>query len=199
MKNVISKISVIAVTCGLVLAGVQACGDDSDNDSGEVEPSRGGRGGGDQGANPTPTVGPTTRPTSTPTAGPTTTPTAGPTVGPTVGPTTTPTASPTGTPGIDPTIAPPGGEPTPEPTPTALPEPTALSQAFSTRCAGCHGPNGEGSGFAPKLGAGGNALTLEQYITVVRSGRNGMPAFNPSRISDADLANDHRFFELQRR
>ena len=52
-------------------------------------------------------------------------------------------------------------------------------QVYSTNCARCHGPDGEG-GVGPQLGDGAvkeNYPDLEDQLTVIREGRNGMPSW----------------------
>ncbi|MBM4253956.1 MAG: cytochrome c [Deltaproteobacteria bacterium] len=62
----------------------------------------------------------------------------------------------------------------------------ALSTVFSTKCASCHGDQGEGD-IGPKL----TGLSLEAYSAAVREGRAGMPAFPEATYSEADLKKDH--------
>lgn len=52
-------------------------------------------------------------------------------------------------------------------------------QVFDDNCARCHGPEGEG-GVGPQLGGGAvveNYPDIEDQLTVIRGGRNGMPAW----------------------
>lgn len=52
-------------------------------------------------------------------------------------------------------------------------------QVYSDNCARCHGPDGEG-GVGPALGGGSvveNYPDLEDQLTVIREGRNAMPAW----------------------
>lgn len=116
MTNVISKISGMVVACGLVLAGVQACGDDSNDQPSTVEPTRGD---GEQGIKSTPTAGPTSSPTSAPLGGPA------------VGPSVEPPAVPTSAPGADSTIVPPN--------PSADSNRALSLMTEDTSCSTCHG------------------------------------------------------------
>ena len=77
-------------------------------------------------------------------------------------------------------------EATPTPELPQGPAPEVLGgQLFSSkRCDACHGPQAGGSAFAPRLV--GISETLAQ--TVVRSGRNAMPAFSQATLSDEELA-----------
>ncbi len=52
-------------------------------------------------------------------------------------------------------------------------------QVYSDNCARCHGPDGEG-GVGPTLGGGAvaeNYPDIEDQLTVIREGRNAMPAW----------------------
>ncbi len=51
---------------------------------------------------------------------------------------------------------------------------------YEDNCARCHGPNGEG-GVGPQLGDGAvveHYPDIEDQLTVIREGRNGMPAWD---------------------
>ncbi len=61
-----------------------------------------------------------------------------------------------------------------------------LSTVFSTKCASCHGDQGEGD-IGPKL----SGLSLEAFSAAVREGRAGMPAYTEAAYSEADLSKDH--------
>lgn len=61
-----------------------------------------------------------------------------------------------------------------------------LSTVFSTKCASCHGDQGEGD-IGPKL----TGLSLEAFSAAVREGRAGMPAYTEAVYADADLKKDH--------
>ena len=65
----------------------------------------------------------------------------------------------------------------------------ALSAAFGTKCAGCHGAKGEGVIGTP---VAKTKKTLAEYKAIVRAGKGtSMPPFAAGAISDADLAADH--------
>jgi mono/diheme cytochrome c family protein len=52
-------------------------------------------------------------------------------------------------------------------------------QVYGDNCARCHGPDGEG-GVGPQLGDGAvkeNYPDIEDQLTVIREGRNGMPSW----------------------
>lgn len=74
--------------------------------------------------------------------------------------------------------------------------PQALSQAFTSYCATCHGASGEGTGVAPQL-PGDN--DVESFVSTVRDGRGGMPPFTEATISDEDLRADYRWLAAQQR
>ena len=65
---------------------------------------------------------------------------------------------------------------------------------YAQRCAGCHGPNGEGS-FGPKLNGG---RVVERFpdpadeILVVETGPGGMPAFKGT-LTDEEIEAVVRF------
>lgn len=89
--------------------------------------------------------------------------------------------------------------PAPTPTPTATPTkaPTATPRAgalspeaeqgkalFTSKgCAGCHGPNAEGSGVGPNLAGKTEAQVKKQ----VRTPTGAMPAFTTAQVSDEEL------------
>ncbi|MEM9188741.1 MAG: cytochrome c [Myxococcota bacterium] len=67
---------------------------------------------------------------------------------------------------------------------------SALSTAFSSACATCHGPNGRGTPGYPELPG---ALTEGEFIDIARRGRaEAMPAFDAAFVSDATLAADYQ-------
>jgi mono/diheme cytochrome c family protein len=69
-----------------------------------------------------------------------------------------------------------------------------LSAAFSRQCSRCHGEKGQGTHLSfPRLPG---ALDEAQFIATVRAGRNDMPAFDPSLISDADLKADYGVLKI---
>lgn len=70
-----------------------------------------------------------------------------------------------------------------------LPEASAGFSAKFTTCEGCHGKQGAGQGNFPKLA--GTKLTLDQFKTIIRGGKGGMPAYAADAYSDADLEKDH--------
>lgn len=72
---------------------------------------------------------------------------------------------------------------------------SGLSLAFASRCARCHGTTATGQGVYPALP--GN-LTAAAFAATVRSGRNDMPAFDASQISDAELAADYEWMKTKR-
>lgn len=72
---------------------------------------------------------------------------------------------------------------------------SSLSLAFASRCARCHGTTATGQGVYPALP--GN-LTAATYAATVRAGRNDMPSFDASQISDADLAADYEWMKTKR-
>jgi cytochrome c550 len=49
---------------------------------------------------------------------------------------------------------------------------------------GCHGANAQG-GVGPKLA--GESPPFDRFVRTVRSGRDAMPAFTASQVSDAEL------------
>lgn len=64
------------------------------------------------------------------------------------------------------------------------PEMLAEGKAMYTKsCAACHGPNGEGTSFAPKVAGHGVSGTKVQARNPIGS----MPAFTQAQLSDADL------------
>jgi len=61
-------------------------------------------------------------------------------------------------------------------------EASAGQSVYEDNCARCHGPDGEG-GVGPQLGDGAvaeNFPDIADQITVIREGRNGMPAWEDS-------------------
>jgi mono/diheme cytochrome c family protein len=57
---------------------------------------------------------------------------------------------------------------------------------YSENCARCHGPDGEG-GVGPQLGGGAVVESfpdIEDQLTVIREGRNAMPAFGESLTAE---------------
>lgn len=71
-----------------------------------------------------------------------------------------------------------------------------LSTAFTNKCARCHGEQGQGSGKYPPLP---NGKDESAFIALVRAGRDEMPAFTASEISDADLKADFAILSKQPR
>lgn len=72
---------------------------------------------------------------------------------------------------------------------------SSLSLAFASKCARCHGTTATGQDPYPALPG---TLTLAEFTAVVRAGRNDMPFFSASDISDADLAADYDWMKTQR-
>jgi len=60
---------------------------------------------------------------------------------------------------------------------------------FAKTCAGCHLGQGTQAGRAPQLSVSQNAINPDFVRNQVRKGKAPMPAFDQSRISDADLEN----------
>jgi cytochrome c5 len=56
---------------------------------------------------------------------------------------------------------------------------------FNQNCATCHGIDGQGA-IGPKIGGGAVAAkyTVQQHVTIVVNGRNGMPAWGNSLKTD---------------
>lgn len=63
-----------------------------------------------------------------------------------------------------------------------------LSAAYNAQCARCHGPTGLGAAPYPRLP--GNR-DVNAFVSLVRAGRNDMPAFDATKISDDDLRGDY--------
>lgn len=72
---------------------------------------------------------------------------------------------------------------------------SSVSLAFTSKCARCHGSTGTGDATYPSLPG---SLTEATFIATVRSGRNAMPMFSASEISDADLAADYDWMKTKR-
>ena len=87
----------------------------------------------------------------------------------------------------------------------ALTTPVALAQDpeqgkeawENSGCMRCHGEMGEGVFGAPLAGRGednvDDGLTLEEWITQVRSPRNRMPAFSEAQVSDETIGNMYAY------
>lgn len=60
---------------------------------------------------------------------------------------------------------------------------------FAKTCAGCHLGQGTQAGRAPQLSVSQNAINPDFVRNQVRNGKPPMPAFNTSKVSDADLEN----------
>ena len=56
---------------------------------------------------------------------------------------------------------------------------------YSSRCASCHGPAGQGL-IGPSFARVSGRLTVEEHIEIVRTGRNNMPAF-AGILRDAEI------------
>ena len=67
---------------------------------------------------------------------------------------------------------------------------SSLSAAFGAKCARCHGAGGLGMGIYPKLPGKPDA---DAFVALVRAGKDAMPAFTASDISDADLRSDFAY------
>lgn len=64
-----------------------------------------------------------------------------------------------------------------------------LSAAFAENCASCHGERGEGTAQGRSLtGYEGGA---DSFRNQVRSGGDGMPAFDSATYSESDLLTDY--------
>lgn len=86
-----------------------------------------------------------------------------------------------------------GEDENPNPNPPRNQQPTVtLSSGYTTHCARCHGEKGAGQTIAgvfyPALP---NGRDEAGYIATVRAGKNDMPAFTATDISDADLKADY--------
>jgi mono/diheme cytochrome c family protein len=60
---------------------------------------------------------------------------------------------------------------------------------FAKTCAGCHLGQGTQAGRAPQLSVSQNAINPDFVRNQVRKGKAPMPAFDQSKVSDADLEN----------
>lgn len=72
---------------------------------------------------------------------------------------------------------------------------SGLSAAFGSNCARCHGAQGLGQGVYPKIPGNKDEAT---FIAFVRVGKGDMPAFDASKISDADLKADYAWMTTKR-
>ncbi len=85
-----------------------------------------------------------------------------------------------------------GAAPAPTaPLPTmSAPGPEAGRQVFAARCTGCHFQQGQAvGGCGPNLSVSKNAIDPDFVRKQVRGGKGIMPAFDQTRVSDADLEN----------
>ena len=106
----------------------------------------------------------------------------------TLAPTTAPASATTAAAGAT-TAARPTAAPTP-PLPTqADAKAEAGRQVFAKTCAGCHLGQGTQAGRAPQLSVSQNAINPDFVRNQVRKGKAPMPAFDTTRVSDADLEN----------
>jgi mono/diheme cytochrome c family protein len=128
------------------------------------------------GATPAPTAAPTTKPAAPAAA-------TAPAVAPTTAPTTAPTKAPAAATGAAP-LAPATVAATAAAAPAAAGNATAGKAVFDQNCGSCH-PNGA-AGVGPALA--GKNLAAATITTTVRSGRESMPPFPASKISDPQLA-----------
>ncbi len=60
---------------------------------------------------------------------------------------------------------------------------------FAKTCAGCHAGQGTQAGRSPQLSVSQNAINADFVRTQVRNGKGRMPAYDQTKISDADLEN----------
>jgi mono/diheme cytochrome c family protein len=60
------------------------------------------------------------------------------------------------------------------------------AQLFRTKCAGCHGPQGQGN-LGPTLVAIASRTPIDAQTQVVALGKGTMPAFKPG-LTDAEIA-----------
>lgn len=68
----------------------------------------------------------------------------------------------------------------------------------SEKCAGCHGPQGEGGTgqiAAPRIGP--PRFGLPMFLDAVRNAKAPMPSFSTSQVSDADLADVFAFLSTK--
>jgi len=72
---------------------------------------------------------------------------------------------------------------------------SGLSAAFANNCARCHGPRGEGQGTFPRIPG---SRDVDGFIALVRAGKGNMPAFDATKISDADLRADYAWLTTRR-
>lgn len=88
-----------------------------------------------------------------------------------------------------------GSSPSPSPSPSAAP--TALSAAFSTNCASCHGSAGTSTppgGTTKGILKGTTIGSAAAFIAYVRAPTNtAMAAYSATTISDATLTSDYTF------
>jgi mono/diheme cytochrome c family protein len=81
-----------------------------------------------------------------------------------------------------------------DPAPAATtPAATALSAAYTSSCASCHGADGTTPASGARAKLKGTSLTETVYISTVRAGVSGttMTAYGESSISTADLKSDY--------
>ncbi len=71
--------------------------------------------------------------------------------------------------------------------PTRSQPPAALSAAFGNTCGACHGATGIGTPLYPAIPG---MLSLEEFRSIVRGGREAMPAFPADYYPDAQLEAD---------
>ncbi len=60
---------------------------------------------------------------------------------------------------------------------------------FAKTCAGCHAGQGTQAGRSPQLSVSQNATNADFVRTQVRNGKGRMPAYDATKVSDADLEN----------
>lgn len=88
-----------------------------------------------------------------------------------------------------------GDDVDPSPSRTRTTAASGLSTSYARSCARCHGDRGEGSGRYPSIPG---AKDESAFVALVRAGRDEMPAFSPSDISDADLKADYLWLTTKR-
>jgi mono/diheme cytochrome c family protein len=76
-------------------------------------------------------------------------------------------------------------------TPAAADVATGQALYATVGCAGCHGPNGQGTAAAPRLA--GSTDELPAFLSYVRDPALGMPAQSVQAVSDAGLADIYAF------
>ena len=87
----------------------------------------------------------------------------------------------------------------PAETPVATATPVAATKTLPTvytdSCSGCHGADGKTAVGADGDKLAGTALSKSEFLAIVRSGKNGMPAFTTSQVSDAQVGEIWNYFK----